>query len=293
MTRTPDRPSRPIARKRFGQHFLEQAWATKVVSAIAPAADQTFLEIGPGPGALTFPLADRAREIVGFEIDRDLAARLREAGRPNLRIVEGDFLDITADTLVAELARIAPPPTALRVAGNLPYNVASPILFKLVELFAAGIPILDASIMLQREVANRLLASPGTKDYGVLTVLIRHHCDVERLLQLPAGAFRPAPKVQSTVVRLRFHAPSPGVADPAVLAGLTQAVFSRRRKTVSNALLAYAPAASLGPDTLLAAAGIDGQRRPETLSIAELANLADLVVSRRAPPLSAADRAVL
>ncbi len=289
----PDRTDRPRARKRFGQHFLESAWAAKVVHAIAPAADQTFIEIGPGTGALTFPLLDRARDVVGFEIDRDLAARLRDAGRPNLRIVEGDFLDLTPGALREALACLPTPARSLRIAGNLPYNVASPILFKLVELFAAGVPILDASVMLQREVANRLLAVPGTKDYGVLTVLIRHQSDVDRLLQLPAGAFRPTPKVQSTVVRLRFHAPAPEVADPDVFAGITQAVFTRRRKTLSNALLAYAPAAALGSAPLLAAAEIDGQRRPETLSMAELGRLADLVSARSPDPRRTTDRAVL
>jgi 16S rRNA (adenine1518-N6/adenine1519-N6)-dimethyltransferase len=167
----------------------------------------------------------------------------------------------------------------VRIAGNLPYNVASPILFKLLELFDAGLPFLDATVMLQREVADRLLASPGTRDYGVLTVLIQHRARVARLLQLPAGAFRPAPKVLSTVVRLRFHAPDPVVTDPAVFAALTQSIFTRRRKTVANALLAYDRSAHLAPRLALERAGIDSQRRPETLDIGELARLADIFAS--------------
>jgi 16S rRNA (adenine1518-N6/adenine1519-N6)-dimethyltransferase len=262
------------ARKRFGQNFLEPAWADKLVRAIAPGADQTFIEIGPGRGAITRPLAVAAHQIVAFEIDRDLAADLRLNAAANVTIVEGDFLDVTAGEVLAALTRSGAQGPA-RVAGNLPYNVASPILFKLTELFAAGVPLSDATIMLQREVADRLLASPGTRDYGVLTVLIRHVAEVERLLQLPAGAFRPQPKVLSTVVRLRFRKPSPAVADAQVFAAMTQAMFTRRRKTIVNALQAYAAPASTHPEDALAAAGIDPQRRPETLSIAEVAALAD------------------
>lgn len=262
------------ARKRFGQNFLEPAWAVKLVRAIAPVADQTFIEIGPGRGAITAPLADSARQIVAFEIDRDLATDLRAQVWANVTIIEGDFLDITAADLNEALRRsgaVGP----IRVAGNLPYNVASPILFKLTELFAAGVPLADATIMLQREVADRLLAVPGTRDYGVLTVLIRHVAVVDRLLQLPAGAFRPQPKVLSTVVRLRFQPPDPAVIDPRVFAGMTQAMFTRRRKTIGNALMAYSSPAGIRPEQALAAAGIDPQRRPETLAIAEIATLAN------------------
>jgi 16S rRNA (adenine1518-N6/adenine1519-N6)-dimethyltransferase len=280
MQRTRKAADRPRARRRFGQHFLEAVWAEKVVSAIAPAPRETFLEIGPGAGAMTYPLAARVGQLIAFEIDRDLAKRLREAQLPNVHVVEGDFLDMTPQALERELAALPEPVRDLRVAGNLPYNVASPILFKLVELFSAGVPLLNASVMLQREVANRLLAAPGTKDYGVLTVLIRQHADVDRLLQLPAGAFRPAPRVQSTVVRLGFRAPDPRVQDPDVFEKMTQAIFSRRRKTLANALQAYAPAGTGHPGALLALAGIDGQRRPETLTLAELGRLADVLASQ-------------
>jgi 16S rRNA (adenine1518-N6/adenine1519-N6)-dimethyltransferase len=261
-------------RKRFGQNFLEPAWAVKLVRAINPLPEQTFIEIGPGRGAITVPLAAVARQVVAFEIDRDLATDLRVHAGANVTIIEGDFLDLTAPRLI-EALRQHDADGAIRVAGNLPYNVASPILFKLTALFAAGVPLADATIMLQREVADRLLADPGSRDYGVLTVLIRHVAAVERLLQLPAGAFRPQPKVLSTVVRLRFQPPNPEVVDPAVFAGMTQAMFTRRRKTIANALLAYNSPAGIRPDQPLAAAGIDPQRRPETLAIAEIATLAN------------------
>ena len=270
------------ARKRFGQNFLEPAWVDKVVAAIAPTAGDTFLEIGPGHGALTRPLAARAGRVVAFEIDRDLAADLAAAPPPNLVVEPGDFLDVAADR-IRELVpdwRLATGDWRLRVAGNLPYNVASPIMFKLVDLYVAGIPLADATLMLQREVADRLTAVPGTRDYGILTVLIGHHATSERVLALPPGAFRPVPKVRSALVRLRFHPPDPPARDESVFAAMVQAVFTRRRKTLANALLAFAGAATLPPARALAAAGIDGRRRPETLSIAELIRVADVFAAK-------------
>ena len=199
------------ARKRFGQHFLEPAWVEKVMAAIAPQADETFLEIGPGRGALTIPLASRAKHVVACEIDRDLVTDLRRSNRPNVTIVEGDFLDLSADRVRREFAAANAAPT-IRVAGNLPYNVASPILFKLVELFGNGIPFADATVMMQREVADRLTASPDTKEYGVLSILIGHAARVERLLALPPGAFRPAP--QSSLGRRPIAISRPRSASP-------------------------------------------------------------------------------
>jgi 16S rRNA (adenine1518-N6/adenine1519-N6)-dimethyltransferase len=271
------------ARKRFGQHFLEPAWVDKVVRAIAPQADETFLEIGPGHGALTRPLAARAKAVIAYEVDRDLAAELRETAAENVTVIEGDFLTLgTADRRLKIGGRV-------RAAGNLPYNVASPIMFKLAELYGAGLPIADATVMLQREVADRLIAKPGTRECGVLSALLQHVADVEMTLKLPAGAFRPAPKVLSALVRLRFHPPDPPVRDPAIFAGIVQAVFTRRRKTLSNALLAYRDPSSVqaqsggrvSPAQALADAGLDGQRRPGTLTVAEFARLADAYATTR------------
>jgi 16S rRNA (adenine1518-N6/adenine1519-N6)-dimethyltransferase len=265
------------ARKRFGQHFLEPAWVQKVVAAIAPGPADSFLEIGPGPGAITRPLAEAAASVVACEIDRDLAATLRGANIPHLRVVEGDFLRLPFESLRDTLSAAAPAATACRVAGNLPYNVASPIMFRLVELSRLGLPITDATLMLQREVADRLLARPGTGDYGVLSVLIGHRASVDRLLNLPPGAFRPAPRVRSSVVRLRFHAPDPPVRDEAMLGAVVSAVFSRRRKTLNNALLAFRGMTPDAAAAALATAGLDPLRRPEMLTIGELARLADVV----------------
>ena len=271
------RRPRPPARKRFGQHFLERAWAEQVVRAIAPRQDQTFFEIGPGRGAITARLASSAREVLAFEIDRDLAAALRDDAPANVRVIDGDFLNVTPAVAAEAIGSLVSKPAAIRVAGNLPYNVASPILFKLVELYEAGLPLIDATLMLQREVAIRLLAPPGTKDYGVLTILIRRHAAVEPVLQLPAGAFRPVPKVLSTLVRVRFHAPNPVVRDAGTFESLVQAIFTRRRKTLGNALLAYPLRPDQTPMALLLSAGVDPQRRPETLTLEEFARLSDIV----------------
>jgi 16S rRNA (adenine1518-N6/adenine1519-N6)-dimethyltransferase len=264
----------PRAKKRFGQHFLEPAWAARVAAAVGATGGDTIVEIGPGRGAITAQLASAAGRVIAFEIDRDLAAALTARGPGTLTVVEGDFLDLTPARFAAHVAR-AGGTGPIRIAGNLPYNVASPILFKLNEIASAGVPVVDATVMLQREVADRVLAEPGTGDYGVLTVLIRHRASAERLLQLPPGAFRPPPKVRSTVIRLRYHGADPPVADETVFARLTQAMFSRRRKTLSNALRAYTAGADQDPGEMLARAGIDGTRRPETLTIAEIARLAD------------------
>jgi 16S rRNA (adenine1518-N6/adenine1519-N6)-dimethyltransferase len=266
------------ARKRFGQHFLEPVWVEKVIAAIAPRPDQDFIEIGPGPGALTRPLTQRAKSVTAFEIDRDLAAALVDEAIPNLTVVQGDFLEVADPTSPTPLV-----PSPYRVAGNLPYNVASAIMFKLVELHAAGVPLLDATLMLQREVADRLVAGPGSKEYGVLSILIQHRADVETVLKLPAGAFRPPPKVLSSLVRLRFREPRPAVRDAAMFERIVHAVFTRRRKTMANALLALEDGRPLPlrPAEALAAAGLDGSRRPETLSIAEFADLADAYGTQR------------
>jgi 16S rRNA (adenine1518-N6/adenine1519-N6)-dimethyltransferase len=293
-----DVPLHHRARKRFGQHFLEPVWVNKVIAAIDPKPEDVFLEIGPGHGALTRPLAARAKAIVAFEIDRDLAGDLANSAPDNVQVVVGDFL-AAEDYRLAANAHV-------RVAGNLPYNVAAPILFKLAGMHADGIRLADATVMLQREVADRLVAVPGTKDYGVLTVLIRHAAEVTRLLNLPPGAFRPMPKVQSTIVRLRFHAGEPSVRNINVFRQLVQAVFTRRRKTLANALLAFThssgpapirtgvdsgptPTVDSGPtptrtgvepesepEYALRQAALDGRRRPETLTVAEFARLADV-----------------
>ncbi len=270
------------ARKRFGQHFLQRVWAERVVAAIAPAADEVFLEIGPGQGALTVPLLAACRHVVAFEIDRDLAAALRAGTHAHLTVVEGDFLDRSVESIRGQLRDQRLDDARLRLAGNLPYNVASPILFKAIDLYEAGLPMVDAAVMLQREVADRLLAPVGTGEYGVLSVLIRHVAKVTRRLNLPPGAFRPAPEVHSSVVALTFHPPEPRPADLPRFRALVRAVFTRRRKTMSNALGAWPQPLPVAAAELLTRCAIDPQRRPETLDIPEFVRLADALTAAAA-----------
>jgi 16S rRNA (adenine1518-N6/adenine1519-N6)-dimethyltransferase len=272
------------ARKRFGQHFLERAWVEKVVHAIDPKPADVFIEIGPGHGALTAPLAAASLRVVAFEIDRDLVRTLAASAGPTLTVVPGDFLRTTRESLETVLEKAdAAPRAAVRVAGNLPYNIASPIMFKLVEFVRAGLALTDATLMLQREVADRVLASPGSKDYGVLTLILRQAADAERLFTIPPGAFRPPPKVESALIRLRFHPDSPEVLSRETFKKLIQSAFSRRRKTLANALAAFHPDRRL-VHTVLEQAGIDGKRRPETLDIAEFAALANVFAGREGRP---------
>lgn len=252
------------AKKRFGQHFLAPAWADKVVAAIGPHGEDRFVEIGPGPGALTLRLARRVAHLTAIEIDRHLAEELRPQLPPSAEIVVGDILDIDLAPYLA-----AGP---VRIAGNLPYNISSPILFKLLGL--AGPNLVDATVMLQLEVAARLVARPGTKDYGVLTIFASAQADVARLLTLPPGAFRPAPKVHSAVVKLTF---TPSVV-PAPLfrtfERMVRTMFLQRRKRLSNALRPFAESVGLESRASLESAGIDPGRRPETLALDELVRLA-------------------
>ena len=252
-------------RKRFGQHFLAPAWADKVVRAIAPSRDERFLEIGPGPGALTLRLASRVDHLTAIEIDRDLAAALQPQLPANVDLVLGDILD----TDLAPYLAAGP----LRIAGNLPYNISSPILFKLLATARQSPDLLDATVMLQLEVAERLAAKPGTKDYGVLTIFTALQADVERVLTLPPGAFRPPPRVHSAVVKLTFKpSPLPAGRESAFQA-MVRTMFMQRRKTLLNALRPYAGAAGSDAKEALTAAGIDPVRRPETLSQDDLIRL--------------------
>ncbi|MGE0864459.1 MAG: 16S rRNA (adenine(1518)-N(6)/adenine(1519)-N(6))-dimethyltransferase RsmA [Vicinamibacterales bacterium] len=262
------------ARKRFAQHFLEPAWVAKVITAVAARPDDDILEIGPGRAAITRPLAERCRRLLAVEVDRDLAADLEASKPANVTVVVGDVLALDlstalSDWLGAPLGQAHP----VRVVGNLPYNISSPILFSLLELSAASGGLRDAILMLQKEVADRLVARVGTGDYGVLTVLTGVHADVTRLLSLPPGAFRPAPQVQSAVVRLAFRPPTVDIPDLPGFTRMVRTMFTQRRKTLSNALKPFAAERAVAAGEALTRAGIDSRRRPETLDMAEMAAL--------------------
>jgi 16S rRNA (adenine1518-N6/adenine1519-N6)-dimethyltransferase len=259
----------PRARKRFGQHFLEPAWVAKLLESLSPAPDDVFLEIGPGRGALTAPLAGRVRRVVAVEIDRDLAAHLRDRLPSS---VQGDFLEARLEDLLHD------EPKPVRVVGNLPYNVSSPILFKLLHCASEGRLFADATLMLQKEVADRLVAGPGTGDYGVLAIQVALLADVERILTLPPGAFRPSPKVTSAVVRLRFRPQREDVGDIETFERLVRGIFLQRRKTMLNALKPVAESFGHSAAQLLAAAGVDGSKRPEELTLSDIARLSRAVL---------------
>jgi 16S rRNA (adenine1518-N6/adenine1519-N6)-dimethyltransferase len=255
---------RHAPRKRFGQNFLvDPHYVARIVAAIAPAPGDNLVEIGPGLAALTAPLVAQAGHLTAIEIDRDLAARLAAEFPPERLTLH------VADALAFDYATLG---ARLRVVGNLPYNISSPLLFHLAG-FAASLA--DLHVMLQREVVARMGAAPATADYGRLSVMVQAKFAVTRLFVVPPGAFRPAPRVDSAVVRLvPLGAHAPAIADAALFDRLVAAAFGRRRKTLRNALAGFCRAESL------AAAGIDPGARGETLAVADYARLANWLAAR-------------
>jgi 16S rRNA (adenine1518-N6/adenine1519-N6)-dimethyltransferase len=275
-------------RKRFGQHFLLKPWAAKVAASVEPQPGDVFLEIGPGPGALTLPLAESGAPILAIEIDRDLVADLATKVPKNVTVMSGDVLTTDVLAVLSGLepqqtltphAGEAPPARRFRVVGNLPYYIASPILIRLIEWHRREGIFADATVMVQKEMADRLVAKPGTRDFGVLTVLLGQHARITRLFDLPASAFKPAPKVRSSVIRLEFGPPAVRVVDENLFERMVKAMFGQRRKTLTNALKGF----DQTTPAVLALAGIDGMRRPETLQLEEMGRLADLFSSVREP----------
>ncbi len=254
------RPHQP--RKRFGQHFLhDQRVLERIVAAIDPQPDDRLVEIGPGLGALTIPLLGRVRHLEAIELDRDVIPRLAERAGPY-----GELRIHAADVLSFDFAALAGSGAKLRICGNLPYNISTPLLF---HLLAAHQAILDMHFMLQKEVVARMAAEPGSRTYGRLTVMLAVHCRSEHLFDVGPGSFRPPPQVDSAVVRVVPHAVAPfAIADPARFAAVVAAAFGQRRKTLRNSVQGLVDAAGFE------AAGIDPGRRAETLSPAEFAVLA-------------------
>ena len=255
-------PAPHRARKRFGQHFLHDPGViARIVAAIDPQPGERLVEIGPGLGALTLPLLERAGRLEVVEIDRDVIPRLAERAQGR-----GELVIHEADALSYDFGALAGAGPKLRLCGNLPYNISTPLLFHLLESHGS---IADMHFMLQKEVVARMAASPATRAYGRLTVMLAVHCTVERLFDVGPGAFRPPPRVDSAIVRLVPHATAPfAVADPARFAAVVAAAFGQRRKTMRNSL------AGLVDPAGFAAAGIDPGRRAETLAPADFARLA-------------------
>jgi 16S rRNA (adenine1518-N6/adenine1519-N6)-dimethyltransferase len=245
-----------IARKRFGQHFLtDLAVIEAIVDAIGPAPGDSLVEIGPGLGAMTGPLLQRAGALTVIELDRDLAARLR-AWR-GLTVIEADVLRVDFAALAAGAGQ------RLRVVGNLPYNISTPILFHLLQ---AADHVIDQHFMLQKEVVERMAAAPGSKDFGRLTVMLQWRYHIESVLDVPPDAFEPPPRVDSAIVRM-IPLPPPAGLDAAVLSELVTVAFSQRRKLLRHTLGRWLEERSFG--------GVfDVQRRAEEVSVDEYLALA-------------------
>ncbi|GAA5525774.1 ribosomal RNA small subunit methyltransferase A [Microbulbifer aestuariivivens] len=250
------------ARKRFGQNFLvDENIIERIVRAIAPKADDRLVEIGPGQGAITALLLQRCPSLTAVELDRDLIPLLQFKFRdyPDFSIIEQDALKFDFGALAGD--------EPLRIVGNLPYNISTPLLFHLLSFRGK---VRDMHFMLQKEVVDRLSAVPGKKSFGRLSVMVQYHCRVQGLFPVPPQSFRPAPKVDSAIVRLVPHASPPYPAqDEALLERLVNVAFQQRRKTLRNAIKPLYP--ELDASTL----PVDAGRRPETLSVQEFVQLAN------------------
>lgn len=258
----PQRGFREPAKKSLGQHFLhERGVVAKILLAVDPQPGDRLVEIGPGQGAMTFPLLDRHGALTAIEFDRDLLVPLAEHARDHgaLTLIHADVLNVDFTELAAG--------TPIRLVGNLPYNLSSPILFHALDHAAA---VRDMHFMLQKEVVDRMAAGPGSKVYGRLSVMLQAYCRVTALFTVAPGAFRPPPKVDSAVVRLVPRAPAEiGIDDPRRFADVVRAAFGQRRKTLRNALQTVCDS-----DTIVAA-GIDPQARAEQLPVADFVRLAN------------------
>lgn len=269
-------------KKQLGQNFLVNPRVRDAVIAACEAGpDDGVFEIGPGAGVLTRGLAVQAKQLVAVEKDRALASLLAEVlgGADHVEVLYGDVLDLPLTDVWQRFSDCS----AVHVVANLPYYVTTPILFHLLD---SGVRFADLLLMVQREVADRLQAAPGGKEYGALTVAVQYRAAVESVLRVPPSAFFPPPTVESTVVRIRLlPQPSASVVDERAFFRIVRAAFSTRRKTLRNALANGLPADKPTIEHVLTAAGIDGDRRGETLSIAEFAGLANEWVKQGLIPL--------
>ncbi|MEQ8289560.1 MAG: 16S rRNA (adenine(1518)-N(6)/adenine(1519)-N(6))-dimethyltransferase RsmA [Gammaproteobacteria bacterium] len=259
------------ARKRFGQNFLhDQAIIEKIVAAISPAKDDRIIEIGPGKGALTEPLLEKVKQLDVVEIDRDLANLLESLFTNHQSPLTNDKPKFTLhqlDALKLDLSGFAC--NQLRIVGNLPYNISTPLLF---HLLSQANYIKDMIFMLQKEVVDRMVAGPGSKTYGRLSVMLQYGCEVTSLFSVKPGSFNPAPKVDSAVVRIVPDAERMRrVKDPVLLEHIVRDAFSQRRKTIRNSLKKRVE------ESILAELGIDPGTRAENLSVDDYIALANRV----------------
>lgn len=269
------------AKKRLGQNFLTDPQVARcIIDAVFPLPTDTIIEIGPGTGALTRMLVQRSGFVEAVELDQALADELRRSiGAENLTIHAADALTLDWVTLITDAKaklrslRRGEDGIRVRIVANLPYYISTPILEKLLSLDRR---LFDMTLMLQKEVADRIASGPGTKEYGSLSVMVQYHCVAARLFEVPPSAFRPVPKVQSAVIRLTMRErPAVEVADETRFFALVRAAFAQRRKTILNNLKAAATILEFAQplDSALEAAFVSPQRRAETLSLEEFAAL--------------------
>ncbi len=254
-----------MAKKHLGQNFLyDPSILSRIIEAAGITADDTVVEIGPGPGKLTRLLSEKAGTVIAIELDDNLYARLRAelAAFGNIKLVHGDALKFRYE-------EIGP----FKVVANIPYYITTPIIFRLLD---AKESLRSMTLTVQKEVAERIVAPPGKKDYGVLSIMIQYYARPELLFVVPKEAFRPVPKVDSAVLHIEMCESRPvQVMDERIFFRVVRTAFSQRRKTLSNSLKGLAE----DPKNVLTAAGIDPQRRPETLNLQEFARLADSIRS--------------
>lgn len=256
-------------RKRFGQHFLRDfSVVQRIVTVVDPTKNDHMVEIGPGLGVLTEKLLPLVNKLDAVELDRDLIPKLQATYLPL-----GNFTIHSADALRFDFCALAKHGEKLRIIGNLPYNISTPLIFHLIEQIHC---VRDMHFMLQKEVVERLAARPNSGDYGKLSIMVQYHCEVNALFNVPPEAFSPPPKVDSAIVRLVPRTTPPvQVHDLAVFKQLVGAAFAQRRKTLRNNLKDYLTTEQWQ------SAGIDPQRRAETLSLEEFARLTQVVESDR------------
>ena len=248
------------ARKRFGQHFLhDQNIIDLILRAIHPLPGDNLVEIGPGQGALTYPLLQRCKDLIAIELDRDLVPVLqREAKRyGNLEVINADILEFNLASLGKD--------KKFRLLGNLPYNISTPLMFHVLESMSQ---IEDMHFMVQKEVALRIVAGPGNNNYGRLSVMLQYRCECQYLFDVGPGSFSPPPKVDSAIVRMTPLAePAHDIGDEKVFSAIVQAAFGQRRKTISNSLRSQVSRESIST------CGIDPSLRAENLTIGDFARL--------------------
>lgn len=255
-----------VAKKRFGQHFLtDQHLVQKMIDFLEPKPENTLIEIGPGPGVLTQAILSRAPKLYAIEIDHQMCEHLQEKfSKEQLQLLNQDVLTVELESLPLE--------KPFRVVGNLPYNISTPLIFKLLNAISC---IHDMLFMLQKEVVDRLAANPGTKDFGRLSVMVQYFCEIKSLWTVKPGSFSPPPKVNSAVVYLRPRAFPLQCVDIKMLEAVVKQAFSQRRKTILNSMKGMADA------SVLEAVNIDLKSRAETLSVEDFVRLTNFLVEEK------------